>query len=183
MFSPAVKDPDGSVIVIVVEDGLLIIEAVTVLVPPVIVSPTVKLVEAPTVAVTAPIGYVATEEEEDSRARGCVICSTVHIFKPLFDHSAKRRFKDRLEVAASYPVRNSRPHLSKASSVISAMSRLKSTVPEVAITNSYYLVLLYTMKNDRICVSTRMPYCCKLNVTRISARRSNIRNTTHIGVI
>ena len=137
MFSPAVNDPEGTVIVIVVEDGLLITEAVTPLVPPVIVSPTVKLVEAPTVAVIVPIGYVATEEEEDSRARGCVICSTVHIFNPLFDHSAKRRFKDRLAVFASYPVRNSNPHLSKASSVISAMSRLKSTEPEVAITNSY----------------------------------------------
>ena len=56
IFSPAVKSPEGMVIVIVVEVGLLITEAVTLLVAPVIVSPTVKLVEAPTVAVIVPIG-------------------------------------------------------------------------------------------------------------------------------
>jgi hypothetical protein len=51
-----VKAPEGTVNVIVVEEGLLITDAVTLLVPPVMVSPTLRLVEAPTVAVMAPMG-------------------------------------------------------------------------------------------------------------------------------
>jgi hypothetical protein len=56
MVSPAVKEPEGTVRVIVVEEGLEMIEAVTLLVPPVMVSPTLRSVEAPTVAVIAPRG-------------------------------------------------------------------------------------------------------------------------------
>ena len=56
IVSPAVKAPEGTVIVIVEEVGLVITEAVVSLVPPVIVSPTLKLVEAPTVAVIVPAG-------------------------------------------------------------------------------------------------------------------------------
>jgi hypothetical protein len=76
---------------------------------------------------------VGTEEVEESWATVWLISSIVHKFNPLFAHSAKRRFKDLLAVAASYPVRSSNPHLSKASSVMSAILRLKSTDPEVAI--------------------------------------------------
>ena len=56
MVSPEVNTPDGIVIVKVVELGFVIMEAVTLLVPPVMVSPTLRLVEAPTVAVMAPKG-------------------------------------------------------------------------------------------------------------------------------
>ncbi len=56
IVSPAVKDPEGTVIVSVVEEGLVIIDAVTALVAPVMVSPTLRFVEAPTVAVIAPTG-------------------------------------------------------------------------------------------------------------------------------
>jgi hypothetical protein len=56
MVSPAVKAPEGTVTVIVVEEGFVITDAVELLVPPVMVSPTLRLVEAPTVAVIAPIG-------------------------------------------------------------------------------------------------------------------------------
>tara|TARA_R110000824_G_scaffold106438_11_gene251541 strand:- start:1668 stop:1823 length:156 start_codon:yes stop_codon:yes gene_type:complete len=51
-----VKAPEGMVKVRVVEEGLLIIDAVTLLAPPVMVSPILRLVEAPTVAVIAPMG-------------------------------------------------------------------------------------------------------------------------------
>jgi hypothetical protein len=56
MVSPEVKVPEGTVTVIVVALGFVIIEAVTALVPPVMVSPTVKLEEDPTVAVIVPAG-------------------------------------------------------------------------------------------------------------------------------
>tara|TARA_R100001143_G_scaffold40040_1_gene36639 strand:- start:145 stop:318 length:174 start_codon:yes stop_codon:yes gene_type:complete len=56
IVSPAVKAPEGTVNVRVVEEGLLMIDAVTLLVPPVIVSPTLRLVETPTVAVITPMG-------------------------------------------------------------------------------------------------------------------------------
>ena len=56
MVSEAVKEPEGTVIVMVVLVGLVIILAVLPLVPPVIVSPTLKLPEAPTVIVIVPIG-------------------------------------------------------------------------------------------------------------------------------
>jgi hypothetical protein len=56
MVSPDVKTPDGTVTVMVVELGFVITEAVTLLVPPVMVSPTLRLVEAPTVAVIVPKG-------------------------------------------------------------------------------------------------------------------------------
>tara|TARA_R100000781_G_scaffold18611_6_gene14447 strand:+ start:4429 stop:4629 length:201 start_codon:yes stop_codon:yes gene_type:complete len=66
MVSPAVKEPDGTVIVMVVEEGFVITEAVDPLDPPVIVSPTLRFVDAPTVAVITPIGYVATEDVVDN---------------------------------------------------------------------------------------------------------------------
>ena len=66
MVSAAVKLPLGTVKVMVVEEGSVIIEAVTSLVPPVIVSPTLKLLESPTVMVITPMGYVATAEEVDN---------------------------------------------------------------------------------------------------------------------
>jgi hypothetical protein len=131
--SPAVKGPEGTVIVIVVEVGLDKTSAVVPLADPVIVLPTTRSVEEPTLAVIVPIGYVATEDDVEYCTSVCVTCSTVHKLRPRFAHSAKSRFKERRAVRASYPVLNSLPHLSKASSVISAMSRLKSTDPEVVI--------------------------------------------------
>jgi|TARA_R100000501_G_C2552047_1_gene66275 hypothetical protein len=56
MVSAAVKDPEGTVKVSVVEEGFVIMEAVTPLDPPVIVSPTLRLLESPTVAVMTPTG-------------------------------------------------------------------------------------------------------------------------------
>ncbi len=73
IVSPAVNDPEGTVSVIVVEDGLVIIDAVVPLDAPVIVSPTLRFVDAPTVAVIVPIGYVATDDYEDSPANVCVL--------------------------------------------------------------------------------------------------------------
>tara|TARA_R110001632_G_scaffold186715_1_gene307082 strand:+ start:258 stop:491 length:234 start_codon:yes stop_codon:yes gene_type:complete len=57
MVSPAVKLPEGRLRVTVVELGLVRTTAVAPLVEPVIVLPTTKKVEAPTVAVTIPTGY------------------------------------------------------------------------------------------------------------------------------
>tara|TARA_R100001377_G_scaffold9900_2_gene5032 strand:- start:1 stop:378 length:378 start_codon:yes stop_codon:yes gene_type:complete len=99
--SPAVNEPEGIVIVIVVELGLEITEAVVPLLPPVMVLPTTRSVEAPTVAVMVPIGYVAIEELVEYLARDCVISSTVHKFRPLLAHSANKRFKERRAVLAS----------------------------------------------------------------------------------
>jgi len=56
IVSDAVKEPLGTVIVSVVEEGLVMILAVVSLVPPVMVSPTLRLVEEPTVMVIVPIG-------------------------------------------------------------------------------------------------------------------------------
>ena len=56
MVSEAVKEPDGMVNVIVVALGFVITEAVVPLVPPVMVSPRVKLPLAPTVWVIVPNG-------------------------------------------------------------------------------------------------------------------------------
>jgi hypothetical protein len=63
IVSPAVKDPEGTVIVIVVELGLDITVAVVPLEDPVITLPTNKSVDAPTVAVIVPNGYAATAED------------------------------------------------------------------------------------------------------------------------
>ena len=52
--------------VIVVEEGLVITVAVEPLDEPVITLPATKSVEAPTVAVMVPIGYVATEDVDES---------------------------------------------------------------------------------------------------------------------
>tara|TARA_R110002020_G_scaffold286007_4_gene501551 strand:- start:52 stop:249 length:198 start_codon:yes stop_codon:yes gene_type:complete len=60
MVSPEVKVPDGTVIVIEVEEGFVITEAVAPLVPPVIVSPRVKLPLALTFKVIVPTGYSET---------------------------------------------------------------------------------------------------------------------------
>ena len=56
MVSPAVKEPEGTVRVRLVEVGFVIIFAVVPLVPPVRVSPTVRLPEAATVAGISPTG-------------------------------------------------------------------------------------------------------------------------------
>ena len=56
IVSPAVNRPDGTVRVMVVELGLEIIDAVVPLVDPVMVLPTTRLVDDPTVAVIVPIG-------------------------------------------------------------------------------------------------------------------------------
>jgi hypothetical protein len=56
IVSAAVKEPLGTVNVMVVEEGFVMMPAVTALVPPVIVSPTLKLAESPTVIVIVPIG-------------------------------------------------------------------------------------------------------------------------------
>ena len=58
---------------------------------------------------------------------------TVHWFNPRFAQSANSRLRDRLAVTPSYPVRNSRPHRSNASSMYSATSGSKSLDPDVAI--------------------------------------------------
>ncbi|MAK52318.1 MAG: hypothetical protein CMG85_24320 [Marinobacter sp.] len=84
-----------------VPEGFVITEAEAPLVPPLIDSPTENPEDDDTVIVIVPIGYVAMEEEEESRAKVNVFCSTVHRFKPLFAHSANNKFKERLAVAAS----------------------------------------------------------------------------------
>jgi hypothetical protein len=58
--SLAVKVPLGTVIASDVLDGALVIDAVAPLVPPVMVSPTVKEPEPPTVMVKSPKGYTDT---------------------------------------------------------------------------------------------------------------------------
>tara|TARA_R110000737_G_scaffold172934_1_gene198452 strand:- start:251 stop:727 length:477 start_codon:yes stop_codon:yes gene_type:complete len=131
--SVATKIPTGTVMVNDVAVGLVITEATAALVPPLIDSPTEKLAEAATTSVIVPIGYVEIAEDEDSRAKLRVFSSTVHKLRPLFAHSANKRFKDLRAVAASYPVRNSSPHLSNASSMASDMFKLKSAEPEVAM--------------------------------------------------
>tara|TARA_R100001086_G_C11623044_1_gene199405 strand:+ start:67 stop:294 length:228 start_codon:yes stop_codon:yes gene_type:complete len=65
IVSEALNVPTGTVIVIEVLVGAVIILAVAALVPPVMVSPTEKLEEAATAKVIVPIGYVATADEED----------------------------------------------------------------------------------------------------------------------
>tara|TARA_R110001632_G_scaffold21604_1_gene62911 strand:- start:832 stop:1089 length:258 start_codon:yes stop_codon:yes gene_type:complete len=62
IVSPAVKEPLGMLRVIVVELGLVRIMAVDALVWPVIVLPTTKSVEDPTVAVIVPTGYSASPD-------------------------------------------------------------------------------------------------------------------------
>ena len=57
MVSPAVKDPEGILNVTVVELGFVKTTAVVPLDEPVMVLPTTRFVEAPTVAVTVPMGY------------------------------------------------------------------------------------------------------------------------------
>jgi len=96
MVSPEVNVPEGTVSVTVVEVGFVIIEAVTELVAPVMVSPTLKLVEAPTVAVIVPTGY-----SEIPDAKVWLICSIVQRFKPRFDQSANKKFKDLRAVSES----------------------------------------------------------------------------------
>jgi hypothetical protein len=56
IVSPAVKGPDGTVMVIVVDVGLVMILAVDPLVEPVMVFPATRLADAPTVAVITPMG-------------------------------------------------------------------------------------------------------------------------------
>jgi hypothetical protein len=56
IVSVGVKSPVGTVTVKVVDVALVIIDAVEALVPPVIVSPTVKLAVAATVNVIVPMG-------------------------------------------------------------------------------------------------------------------------------
>ena len=62
IVSEAVKVPEGTVIVMVVERGFVITEAVTALLPPVIVSPIVKLLLSATVSVIVPSGYSVIPE-------------------------------------------------------------------------------------------------------------------------
>ena len=57
MVSPAVKDPEGILNVTVVELGFVKTTAVVPLDDPVMVLPTTRFVEAPTVAVIVPMGY------------------------------------------------------------------------------------------------------------------------------
>jgi len=64
IVSPAVKDPEGILNVIVVELGLVRTIAVVPLEEPVMVLPTTRFVEAPTVAVMVPMGY---SERPDTR--------------------------------------------------------------------------------------------------------------------
>ena len=64
MVSPAVKDPEGILNVIVVELGFVKTIAVVPLEEPVMVLPITRLVEAPTVAVIVPMGY---SERPDTR--------------------------------------------------------------------------------------------------------------------
>jgi hypothetical protein len=111
IVSPDVNVPEGTVRVSVVALGFVMMDAVTALVPPVIVSPMVKLAEDPTVAVMVPTGY-----DEIPEATVWLTCSMVQRFRPRLAQSANRKFMDRRAVTASYPVRNSRPQRSKASS-------------------------------------------------------------------
>tara|TARA_R110001583_G_scaffold28188_5_gene100350 strand:+ start:62 stop:304 length:243 start_codon:yes stop_codon:yes gene_type:complete len=62
IVSPAVKGPEGTVIVRVVDVGFDRTSAVVPLAEPVMVLPTTRFVEEPTVAVIVPMGYVATED-------------------------------------------------------------------------------------------------------------------------
>ena len=112
IVSPEVNVPEGTVIVIEVASGFVITEAVAALVPPVIVSPIVKLPLALTFKVMVPTGY-----SETAFANVCVNLFIVHLFKPRLDQSANMRFKDLRAVLASYPVLNSKPQRSKASSI------------------------------------------------------------------
>ena len=74
-----------------VEEGLLVILAVAELVPPVIVSPTLKLPEAATVIVSVPKGYSAIP-----LAKVILSCVIVQRFNPLLAQSANNIFKDLL---------------------------------------------------------------------------------------
>ena len=68
IVSPEVKVPDGTVIVIDVESGFVMREAVAALVPPVIVSAIVKLPLSLTERVIVPTGY-----SEMASATVCVV--------------------------------------------------------------------------------------------------------------
>ena len=96
MVSEAVKVPDGTVIVMEVERGFVMTEAVTALVPPVIVSPIVKLLLSATVSVIVPSGYSVIPE-----ATVWVTSATVQRFNPLLAQSANKRFNDLRAVLAS----------------------------------------------------------------------------------
>ena len=104
--------PTGTVIVIVVPLGLVITFAVVPLTLPVIVSPIVKFAEAATVNVITPKGYSLIAEVVDSCAIFCVTSSTTHKFNPRLAQSENKRFKERLALLESYPVRNSNPQRS-----------------------------------------------------------------------
>ena len=73
MVSLSVNDPTGIVVAKDVVVGELVIEAVAPLVPPVIVSPTVKLPVAATERVNEPEGYSLIPA-----ASVMVVCSMVH---------------------------------------------------------------------------------------------------------
>jgi len=111
IVSPDVNVPEGTVRVTVVALGFVMTAAVTALVAPVIVSPRDKLAEDPTVAVMVPAGY-----DEIPAATVWLTWLIVHRLRPRLAQSANKKFMDRRAVTASYPVRNSRPQRSKASS-------------------------------------------------------------------
>ena len=83
------------------------------------------------------IGAVAFVESilysPSSLTSATVFSVIVHWFNPLFAHSASIRFNDLVAVLRSYPVLNSMPHLSNASSIYSATSGSKFLELLVAI--------------------------------------------------
>jgi hypothetical protein len=96
IVSPEVKVPEGTVIVMEVDAGFVMREAVAALVPPVIVSAIVKLSLSLTERVMVPTGYPAM-----SSAKVCVTCSIVHRLRPRLAQSANNRFRDLRAVWAS----------------------------------------------------------------------------------
>jgi hypothetical protein len=94
--SAVVKSPTGMVIAKEVAEGMLVIEQVAALTLPVMVSPTEKAADAPTVMVRVPPGYTLIPE-----ATVILVWAIVHWFKPRFAHSANNRFNERFAVFRS----------------------------------------------------------------------------------
>ena len=84
------------VIAMEVPEGRLVMEAVAPLVPPVMVSATVKPELEPTVIVTVPAGYSVI-----SAATVMEVCLMVHWFKPRLAQSARSKFIERFAVFRS----------------------------------------------------------------------------------
>lgn len=78
---------------------------------------TVSLTNASNTSIAAVLFTESTLYVVVPETKATVFWLIVHWFNPRLDHSANNKFKLLLAVLRSYAVRNSRPHLSNASSI------------------------------------------------------------------